>query len=127
MDTVERLNVILRLVYSQMHSGSVFRTKSETASDAAYKELLEQIARELDQFTFEIRTEIRRAGDTDHNIFQLKEAGNDSEVEALQATLDSYEEAIRGTANAHTRAMLKRQQSELQQAYERLLASHRAA
>ena len=127
MDTVERLKLILRLVYSQMHSGCVFRTKSATASDAAYKELLEQIARELDQFTFEVRTEIRRAGETDSNILQLRETGTDSEVEALQATLDSYKEAIGSTANAHTRAMLKRQQSELQQAYERLLASHRAA
>ena len=127
MDTVERLKVILRLVYSQMHSGCVFRTKSETASDAAYKELLEKIARELDQFMFEIRTEIRRAGETDHNISQLREPGNESEVEALQATLGSYEEAIRNTASAHTRAMLKRQQPELRQAYERLLDSHRAA
>jgi len=127
MDTVDRLKVILRLVYSQMHSGSVFRGKSEMASDAAYKELLELIARELDQFMFEIGAEIRRSGETDHNILQLREAGNGSEVEALQATLDSYEEAISSTANAHTRAMLRRQRSELQQAYERLLASHRAA
>src|SRR2546425_3569219 len=117
MHTVERLKVILRLVNSQTHSGCVFRTRSATAANAAYKELLEQIARELDQFTFEIRTEIRRAGETDSNIFQFKETGNESEheseVEALQATLDSYEEAISSTANAHTRAMLKRQKSEL--------------
>jgi len=127
MERAERLKAILELIESQMQSYRIFRTKLASSDDPADKELLEQIARLLDRFTFEIRTEIRRTGEMDLDGSRSQEIDKDSELLALQTTIDRYEDALSSTGKAHTRAMLNRQHLELQQAYEQLLARHRAA
>src|ERR1051326_470848 len=126
MEKQQRVQAAFELVDAQTQCARALCTKLTTSDNPAYNQLLELVVRMLDQFTFEIRSEMYRNGEIELNGVRHK-ASTGSELTAMQAALDCYENAMNRTAQAHTRAMLDRQYCELQRAFERLVSFHRLA
>ena len=124
MEKEQRVKATFELIHAQTRCARTLCAKLAAWDDPAYKQLLELVVRMLDQFTFEIRSEMYRNGETDFNGFLFKEVGAGSELIAIQAALECYENALSTTAQERTRAMLSRQYFDLQRAYEHLVGFH---
>jgi hypothetical protein len=125
MEKEQRVKATFELIHAQTRCARTLCAKLAGWDDPAYKQLLELVVRMLDQFTFEIRSEMYKNGEMDFNGFLFKEVGAESELIAIQAALDCYENALNTTVRERTRAMLSRQHFDLQKAYERLVGFHR--
>jgi hypothetical protein len=124
----ESVRCIIKLMDACTQCRQIFRAVSGSLTEQAYAELVETVFEKLDRFGIELRNEIRRLGQTaDFSSFRFESIPNESEILALRRTLDYYEHALHARISTHTRAMIGRQQSDLQQAYEQLVSLHRAA
>src|SRR5215467_14042750 len=121
MEKEQRVKATFELIHAQTRCARTLCAKLGAWNDPAYKQLLELVVRMLDQFTFEIRSEMYKNGEMDCNGFLSKDVGGGSELIALQAALECYENALNATAQRGTRAMLSRQYFDLQRAYEHLV------
>ena len=127
MEKEQQVRATFELVHAQTRCARTLCAQLAAWDDPAYKQLLERVVRMLDQFTFEIRSEMYRSGEMDFNGFLYKEVGTESELIAIQAVLDCYDNVLNMTAQAKIRAMLSRQSRDLQRAYERIVGFHRLA
>jgi hypothetical protein len=90
--------------------------------------------RMLDRFGFELQKEIRRIEDHELRLPRTYREETLPEdlliprcIHLLQAAFDEYESALASRLTAHSRAMLKRQQVRIKEAYEELALLQRVA
>ena len=87
---------------------------------------------QLNQFEFELKTELRRlggleSGRKDFEVPRDPEAARGECRSSIQLLLEQYKEALTTTLSAHARAMITRQSEEIQKHYEKLVALNVAA
>jgi hypothetical protein len=122
---VEPFGQFVKLVDRIHHCSQLSATAmAEIDMDPSFLRLAETIHQKADQFEFELRTELARLA------IEPPAPGDDPEIafrSALILVLQSYQRALKSNIPAHARAMLTRQNEEMQKVYEEFLALSRAA
>ena len=108
---------LFKLIDASTQCRQIFHAAADTLTDPVYKEVVENVQQRLDQFGIELRNEIRRLGDADLDQLRFEPLQENSCDRALRRMLDYYEQAFNCHITPHTRAMLSRQYSDLQQIY----------
>jgi len=133
LSSTEPIVNIVRLIDVCNECARLFSAASEKAAEDKFKHLAARIHSQFEQFHFELQTEIRRLGGGVSSHSSLAAGQGEADILplrceiGLQLALDDYQKALDAQLTAHARAMLKRQLSDLQQAYEHLAALHKAA
>jgi hypothetical protein len=119
---------ISNLVDSCNQYSLLFRLASEKTMDESLRAFSNRIRELLELFSYELQTEIRRIGGS---VFDpscvYTEPNEDKDLlllrceVSLKMALDEYQRVYDSSSHAHARAMLKRQRSEIQQAYDQLV------
>ena len=122
---VEPISHLVKLVDVVHHCSQLFAAPAaETHADPLFRRLAEIIRQKADQFEFELRTELRRLAAEPH----APHSGPKTALRSgLILVLQSYQQALKSNIPAHARAMLTRQNEEIQKVYEDFLALSRAA
>jgi hypothetical protein len=124
---------ISKLVEACKQCSDLFRVGTANDDNPAFRQFAKETVEKLDQFGFELQTEIRRLGSEKLIPPHSESIPQDSEILALrseislQLALDMYEQALNTTIPSHARAMIKRQYFEIQQACEQLVSLRRVA
>ena len=108
---------LFKLIDASTQCRQIFHAAADTLTDPVYKEVVENVQQRLDQFGIELRNEIRRIGQADLDQLPFESLHGNSCNRALRRMLDYYEQAFNCHITPHTRAMLNRQYSDLQQIY----------
>ncbi|MBI4473071.1 MAG: hypothetical protein HY646_10410 [Acidobacteria bacterium] len=132
----EPIRSIFKLVEAIKHCSRVFQITAEMTSNANLRQLAEDTHRELEQYVFELQTEIRRLGNeesvpgpvagdnsgTDTNFLEFRNwcLSPNYHQRALQRVLDCFDEVFKTPLTAHARAMLRRQYEGVTQAREQI-------
>jgi hypothetical protein len=121
VNRAESTKGVIKLVDACNQTSRRFAHEGANASNPAIRQFAGNVAEKLDQFKFELETEMRRLGGGHPTPSRTEEKQHSAEM-ALRCTLDDYRGALNLPVSAHARAMIKRQYSELQKAYEQLIA-----
>ena len=117
MDKDKAAHNLLRLVDACTQCRQIFHGTGETLNNLLYKNVVEEIQQKLEQFGIELRNEIRRLGEADLDHVRFESLQESACNRSLRRMLDYYEQAFNCHITPHTRAMLNRQYSDLQQIY----------
>ena len=131
---VESVASIFNLVDACNRCSLVFRLASELYNNDDFRALSGKTQQMLDRFSYELQTEVRRIDGSDFGP-PRSYSENAQEPESLvlrcetllQSALKEFELTLNTQLTAHTRAMLKRQQLQIQQAYDQIVQLRRAA
>jgi len=130
-DPVESIFNLIETISDASHR---FRWAMETASDAGFRQFVDEIREQLEQYTFELETEIRRLG-VERAVSEdaLPDHDKSDRVSivvlrhSLESTVNAFKKALDTPLTAHARAMLKRQQVVVEDCFKRAVALSRAA
>jgi hypothetical protein len=126
------ITAMIKLVDTCNQSSRLFFIANPKATNIQFQQLALTSWQKLNQFEFELKTELRRLGGIESNRSNF-EVPNDAIaltgqcVTSLQLLLEHYDSAIETTLSAHARAMVMRQAHEIRQAYEKLVVLSQAA
>ncbi|PYS11719.1 MAG: hypothetical protein DMG15_17015 [Acidobacteria bacterium] len=121
LDKGETTQMLLKLIDACTECRQIFHAESSAWTNAVQRHTIEKVQQKLDQFGIELRSEIRRLGDHDDlGIFPFETLRRYSGDVAFGRVLDRYQQALNSRLTPHSRAMLKRQYSDLRQAYQEL-------
>jgi hypothetical protein len=95
-----------------------------TDVDVPLRRFVEKIHADVQQFEFELRTELRRLG---AESAPLRNEAATSVRAGFQLMIDSYKQAQLTNLTAHTRAMINRQFEAVQRAYQEFSSISQAA
>jgi hypothetical protein len=125
---------IFNLVDSCNQNSILFRLASERSPNEDFRAFANRTRQTLDRFSYELQTEIRRIGSSEFDSSRTySEPREDPDLLSLRCeislkvALDEYQRVYDCSLHAHARAMLKRQRSEIQQAYDQLVQIRRVA
>jgi hypothetical protein len=130
---VEPLRAISKLVDACNQCSELLLLGSVSTAEPAFHDFAQNLHMKFEQFRFELQTEIRRLGGVNPDAFRPEPVPDDSDILAvrteisLQLALDNYQHALNTTLPAHARAMIKRQYTDIEQAYRELVSFYRAA
>lgn len=125
---------IFNLVDTCNRCSMMFRLAAERYDNDNFRELAAKAQEMLDRFGYELQTEIRRIDGSDFDPPPShSDKTQDPEVlvlrceTSLQSAIEEYQLTLNTQLTAHARAMLKRQQLQIQQAYDQVVQIRRAA
>jgi hypothetical protein len=131
---VYRLRNIFNLIDSCNQASVALRIAAEQLDNEEFGTFVRKTCQMLDLFSYELHTEIQRNEDSElrvprsyHEETLHPDLLISRCIELLQATFDLYDSAIASRLTAHSRAMLRRQQLEIKEAYEQLTQLQRVA
>jgi hypothetical protein len=133
MSKEETANSVFKLIEACNQGSQVFLGGAANVAEPVLQELALRIGHRLVQFESELRGEIRSPGGADLAASPAEPAPNDSGSLlvrgkiSLALILFYYQQAMKTTLLDAVHATVKRQYSEMQQAYEGLVSLHRAA
>jgi hypothetical protein len=126
------ITAMIKLVECCSQSARLFFIAGPATTNTSFQELALAAWQQLNQFEFELKTELRRmggmeAGRKDFSVPRDPENVKRECASSIQILLEQYKEALTTTLSAHARAMITRQSEEIQKQHDRLLAVNVAA
>jgi hypothetical protein len=116
---------IVRLVEAIHHGARLIAPAAvEDEPDDALRQFTEKIHERVEQFEFELRTELTRLAAEPVVISNIPQMNMRL---AFEMMLESYRDTLASSITPHARAMITRQFHELQKAYDELMGLHLAA
>lgn len=117
---------IVKLIEHGRRISHAFSAASAQSGSPEFCQTADKIRQLLDQCVFELQTELRRMNIRDVASGDLVPAGGRCD-DGLQALIAEYAVTVESHVPPHARAMLKRHQSHLMQAFEDCVEYFRAA
>src|SRR5688572_14710312 len=130
---LEPIKAMSKLVEACNECAELLLLGSVSTAEPTFQQLAHKLHKKFEQFRFELQIEIRRCFGADPAVPRSEPMTADSDILAiraeisLQLALDHYQHALNTAVTAHARAMIKRQYSDIEQAYRELVSLHRAA
>ena len=120
----EPIKRIIKLVDAVDHCSQLFRASAAAQVDPAFQQFAQKLHLKMEQFEFELRTELTRLAAGAETLSSDRGSGLEAGIEAV---LRGYEQALNSNVSAHSRAMLTRQSEEMRKSYTEFQVLNRAA